>query len=615
MHVWWGSQLIYIYNDGHIPILGKRHPHALGQPAAQVWVEVWPILASQVEAVMHRGESTWNERAHVVLERDGFPQDAWFTWSYSPIRDETGGIRGLMCVATEDTARVLAERDRDVLEEQRQKQRADERATAENALRDSNALLRGISDSTSDVIFAKDRQGRLRFANPATLKLIGKPLEEVLGKTDSELLQDIDAARVVMENDQRIMESGVPADIEEIVRQSDGTRHVWASRKMPNKDAAGNVIGLLGVSRDVTDQKRAEETRAELAAIVESSDDAIIGKTLNGVITTWNGGAERIFGYTAAEVIGKNVLMLIPPEHQHEEAGIQQRLARGERIEHFETVRVAKTGATIDVSLSISPIRNSAGIIVGASKIVRDITARKRIDESLARHAEELARSNLELERFAYVASHDLQEPMRTVRSFAQLLQRRCADKLTGDGEEYLRFITDGVQRMQTLINDLLANSRVTSQGAAFAPADCNQIIASVLENLHASIEQQQATVSVDLLPTVIGDATQLGQVFQNLLINAIKFHDTQPPIIQVSVMDAPLEWQFSVRDNGIGIAPQYFERIFIIFQRLHTIEEYGGTGIGLAICKKIVERHGGRIWVESRVGEGSAFHFTIQKR
>jgi light-regulated signal transduction histidine kinase (bacteriophytochrome) len=200
----------------------------------------------------------------------------------------------------------------------------------------------------------------------------------------------------------------------------------------------------------------------------------------------------------------------MPPECAHEEAEIQQRLGRGESIEHFETVRLTKDGRKIGVSLTVSPIRNSSGAIVGASKIARDITARKRAEESLARQAEELARSNVELDRFAYVAAHDLQEPMRTVQSFAQLLERECGQNLSGDAAEYLGFITSGVQRMQALINDVLAYSRVGSQGAAFGPADCKDICAKVVENLKATIESNQARVTVEPLPVVIGDATQL---------------------------------------------------------------------------------------------------------
>jgi PAS domain S-box-containing protein len=367
---------------------------------------------------------------------------------------------------------------------------------------------------------------------------------------------------------------------------------------------------------EVTDQGRAERVQAELAAIVESSDDGIIGKTLEGVISTWNAGAERIFGYTAFEAVGRHISLLIPADRLHEEQQIQSRLARGERIDHFHTVRVTKDGRLIHVSLSVSPIKDGSGKIVGASKIVRDITASKQAEESLKHHAEELARSNLELERFAYVASHDLQEPLRTVTSFVQLLQRSLGNSLPADAGEYLGFIASGVGRMQKLIDDLLKYSRVSSQGTAFCSADCGVICGMTLQGLRASVESAHAEVTVDSLPVVVGDSTQLGQLFQNLLVNAIKFHSNgRPPRVHVSEKEAHDEWIFCVRDNGIGIPAKYYERIFLIFQRLHTIEEYAGTGMGLAICKKIVERHGGRIWVESAVGEGSSFYFSIPKR
>jgi PAS domain S-box-containing protein len=268
MHVWWGTELINLYNDAHISILGNRHPAALGRPAASVWADIWPILSPQVEAVMVRGESTWNASVEVSMNRDGAVQPAWFTWSYSPIMNADGTVGGLICVATDDTVRILAERERDRFDEQSRQHRDKELARADEAVRDSMTLLRGISDSTGDVIFAKDRQGRMRFANPATLALIGKPIDQVIGKTDEEFLENKASARAAMENDRRVMESGIAADFEELVPLPDGTERVWFSRKMPYRDADGNIAGLLGISRDITDRKREldESRRAREAA-------------------------------------------------------------------------------------------------------------------------------------------------------------------------------------------------------------------------------------------------------------------------------------------------------------------------------------------------------------
>ncbi len=233
----------------------------------------------------------------------------------------------------------------------------------------------------------------------------------------------------------------------------------------------------------------------------------------------------------------------------------------------------------------------------------------------MARQAEALARSNTELERFAYIASHDLQEPLRTVSSFAKLLDRKHSNELGEEAKEYLKFVTGGVERMETLIRDLLNYSRIDSRGDPFKKADCNTILQLVTENLKASIDSRNAKITVDALPILVGDPTQLGQVFQNLISNAVKFCKESEPHVHLWAKEDEQNWTFSVHDNGIGIAPQYFQRIFVVFQRLHTIEEYSGTGIGLAICKKIVERHKGRIWVESTLGKGSTFHFTIPKR
>jgi signal transduction histidine kinase len=245
-------------------------------------------------------------------------------------------------------------------------------------------------------------------------------------------------------------------------------------------------------------------------------------------------------------------------------------------------------------------------------QLQQELAVRKRAEEQIRRYADELTRSNQELQQFAYIASHDLQEPLRMVTSYLQLLERRYHGQLDADADEFIQFAVDGAQRMHELIRDLLAYSRVGTLGGPFVPVDCERVFGQVLDNLKVAIRESEATVTCDPLPAVMADPIQLGQLFQNLIGNAIKFRGQRSPEIHVSATRHDGDWLISVRDNGIGIEAQYAERIFVIFQRLHTREEYPGTGIGLAVCKRIVERHGGRIWVESQPGQGATFSFTI---
>jgi light-regulated signal transduction histidine kinase (bacteriophytochrome) len=246
--------------------------------------------------------------------------------------------------------------------------------------------------------------------------------------------------------------------------------------------------------------------------------------------------------------------------------------------------------------------------------VVLDIAARKRDEEALKRTAADLERSNKELEQFAYVASHDLQEPLRMVSSYTQLFAKRYKDQLDDKAEKYIDYVVDGAVCMQRLINDLLAYSRVGTRGKLMEPTDSHSVLGEALQNLQVAIDESRAIITNDDLPTLRADASQLGQVFQNLIANAIKFRGESPPRIHVSARDRGGDWFFSISDNGIGIDPQHEDRVFAIFQRLHTKQEYPGTGIGLALCKRIVERHGGKIWFESEPGKGSTFYFTIPK-
>jgi light-regulated signal transduction histidine kinase (bacteriophytochrome) len=246
------------------------------------------------------------------------------------------------------------------------------------------------------------------------------------------------------------------------------------------------------------------------------------------------------------------------------------------------------------------------------AELKREIIQGQRLEGALAHNVAELARSNADLEQFATVAAHDLQEPLRMVTSYMQLLARRYRGKLDSDADTFIDFAVEGATRMQALIRDLLTYARLGTQGRPFDPTDCNTVIAQALGNLQRAVEESGARVTCAPMPTVTADASQLQQLFQNLLGNAIKFRSEQPPEVSVKADRHGPEWVFSVRDNGIGIHPHYAERVFVVFQRLHSRAEYPGTGIGLAICKKIVERHGGRIWVESQPGTGATFYFTI---
>jgi hypothetical protein len=373
----------------------------------------------------------------------------------------------------------------------------------------------------------------------------------------------------------------------------------------------GEAFVFNAFVRDITERKQTEEIRSRMAAIVESSDDAIVGTTLDGVITSWNEGAERLYGFGTQDAIGRKISFLVPQDRMNEVRSILEREKAGERVEHFETVRRRKDGSLVDVSLTVSPILDADGQIVGVSNIARDVSARKRA-EDLARRAEDLARSNADLEQFAYVASHDLQEPLRMVTSYCDLLQRRYKGKLDADADDFIAYAVDGARRMQELVRGLLAYSRVGPHGKTLQSVDSAQVFDRAVANLTVAIQESGSVVSHGLLPQVNADPTQLEHVLQNLIGNAVKFRREEPPRVRVKATRKGDMWLFSVKDNGIGIDSQYSDKIFAIFQRLHGRGKYPGTGLGLAICKKIVERHGGRIWFDSQPGEGSTFYFTV---
>jgi PAS domain S-box-containing protein len=377
-----------------------------------------------------------------------------------------------------------------------------------------------------------------------------------------------------------------------------------------------NVGAQLGL---VVRRQRAEAalrtSEVRFRAVAETANDAVITIDDESRIVYCNPATTRMFGYE--DLVGRPLETIIPERlrAQHR-AGLQRYVATGEsRIlgETVELVGLHRDGHEFPVELSISDWRTDEGLFF--TGLVRDITGRREAEQALTEKVEELARSNAELALFSYVASHDLREPLRTVASNVQLIERGLDDRMTPAARKSVRFALDGVHRMQALIEDLLAYSRVGTEGKSFQSVAVDDVLDEVLAALEATIEAAGAEVSREPLPTITADRTQLAQVFQNLLSNALKFHDERPPRIHVSATQEGDAWEFSVRDEGIGFDPQFAEHIFTIFQRLHPPEDFPGTGIGLAICRKIVERHGGRIWVETSPGEGSVFRFTIPIR
>jgi PAS domain S-box-containing protein len=490
-----------------------------------------------------------------------------------------------------------------------------EKIKVENSLKEARIFTETIIANVPCVIYSLDPSLRLTYISPKSLDLFGYAPGELMERPD---LRE----RVVHEDDRSALQTvignireGRPYSVEVRVVRKDGAVRWVQDSGIPTNDASGALMRIDGSFTDITDRKLAEEERSFLASIVESSDDTIIGKNLDGTIVSWNRSAECNLGYAADEVIGKNISILTPDDRKDEIGMILEKIRAGERIEHFETLRVRKDGSVMDVSLTISPIVSPAGEIIGASSIGRDITGRKEAESQLRSYARDLKLRNEELEQFAYVASHDLQEPLRMVSSYVQLLKRRYEGRLDEDADEFIHYAADGASRMQLLINDLLAFSRVSTRGKPFAETDTEILMEQTLKNLKIQIEESGAVVTRDPLPVVHADATQLSQVFQNLISNAIKFHGTDAPRVHVTAAQSGEEWLFAVKDNGIGIEQRHFDRIFVIFQRLHSKAEYPGTGIGLAICKRIIERHGGRIWLESEPGEGSTFFFTIPIR
>lgn len=483
-------------------------------------------------------------------------------------------------------------------------------------VREGRDVLKTTLASIGDAVLSTDGQGRVVFANGVALELLRRKETEVIGAPLGEIFPIVNEfTRQPVENPvTRVLREGTVVGLANhtILIAADGTETPIDDSGAPIRDKNGKIHGTVLVFRNITERRRADAAIRLLASIVESSDDAIISKSMDGIVTSWNKGAERIFGYTAEEMVGHPISIIAAPDRLDEMPQILARIRRGERIDHYQTVRRGKRGQLIHVSLSVSPVLDSAGEIIGASKIARDITERVLAEQAILQNADRLARSNADLQQFTYAASHDLQEPLRTIVTFTQMLAEHYQGKMDASTQQYVEFVTSAATRMSALINDLLNYSRlVQHDDAPYTEVSLGDVAKWVTHNLQMAIQESEAVLDVGPLPVVRANRTQMIQLLQNLVSNAIKYRGKDAPLIRIGAEEKGEEWIVSVSDNGVGVAPEYREYIFGVFKRLHG-QQFPGTGVGLAICKGIVERHGGRIWVESEEGGGSRFRFSI---
>ena len=489
-----------------------------------------------------------------------------------------------------------------------------DRKRAEEALRESEERYRVLVELSPEAIFVAS-EGKHVFANSAAVKLLGASSpDQIIGRPVTDFVHP-DYREIVVERMRKAMKTGmaVPALEEKYIR-FDKTEIDVEVRAAPL--VYRGKMAMQATVSDITERREAEESlRLSEQNFRDSIENSPLGIRIadeDGKTLYANRALLDIWGYSSIEELEAvpRKQRYTPESYDEHRTRIDKR-KRGERFSSdYELSIVCSDGQVRILSVSRGEL-----LWDGEKQfqlVYQDITELKLATEELEKAVEELQRSNAELERFAYVASHDLQEPLRMVSSYTQLLERRYKDKLDADANDFINYAVGGVSRMQELLNDLLVYSRVGTHAKPFKRTDMKAVLEATLANLQVTIEESKARVTHDALPTLMADEGQLVQVFQNLIGNAIKFRGEKLPRIHVSAEQMDSEWVFSVKDNGIGIEPQYFDRIFFIFQRLHR-EEYPGTGAGLAIAKKIVERHGGRMWIESQLGKGSTFYFSVK--
>lgn len=617
MLIWWGPELTFIYNDDYAPMLGKRHPEALGKNAREVWSEIWPAIGPQVEEVFQRGKASWNECRHLVVERNGFPEDAWFTWSYSPIPDGKGGIGGLFTACTEETSRVQSEQDREELISQRQL-----------ALNAANMGWWHF-DPVQGIAKWDDRHKAIFGFNHDQLDYKSIMLH----------IHPEDRDRV----DQAVRAALDPLDPKSfsieyrITRKNDKAERWIAANGLASFTGEGKdrkATSFVGTALDITDRKRAEEAfrsgEARLRLIMTNvKDHAIFTLDTQGRVTSWNVGAERVFGYSTEEIVGQSGDVLFTPEDRMEGVPLRERsLASEAGIADNHRMHVRKDGKNFFTSGSMEALRDENNDLHGFVKVIRDITEQRRIERQQAEMLDAERAARMESERvarmkdeFLATLSHELRTPLNAILGWAQLLQIDTPD------ETRLKSGLSSIERnsriQAKLIEDLLDMSRIISGKIRLdiQPVILQDVIREAIESVRPAAEAKSISLQTRLTPvdaTVYGDPGRLQQVLWNILSNAVKFTPLQGEIL-VELKEADRNYvKIKITDTGQGITPEFLPHIFERFRQADatTTRSHGGLGLGLAIVKQLVELHGGKVCAASPgEGQGSSFIIKLPKK
>jgi PAS domain S-box-containing protein len=482
----------------------------------------------------------------------------------------------------------------------------------ENSLRESEDRYRMLLDGIKDyAIFMMDPRGQILSWNAGAELMKGYRADEIIGQNFSCFFPTEDIERGRPEAMLRLTSAAGRHEEQGMRVRKDGSRFLSSLTFTALYDQAGNLRGFSEFSHDLTESK---ESAAKYRGLLEAAPDAMVVVNQAGVIVLVNLQAEKQFGYRRDELVGQKVMNIIPEgfaERLIADATRSTAEALAQHIgEGIELSGRRKDGTEFPIEIMLSPLESAEGILVTAA--IRNISARKKSEQELAVANQVLEESNLELKQFAYIASHDLQTPLRSITGFVQLLQQEYEGKLDEQAQDWILRTVGAVARMQTLIGDLLSYSRVEARSGAFTQIPFLDIVNDALFLLESSIHDSGGQVACGKLPIVMGDRSQLVQLMQNLIGNGLAYRSDKPPHIHISAKRSGKDWIFSISDNGIGIDPKHYEQIFEIFKRLHNQKDKPGTGIGLAVCRRVVNRHGGKIWVESEPGHGSTFHFTI---